>query len=628
MGLTTQQIEVRPEDIFESELGDAIQPQGPRSTVIDRRPQGDVQDVFETSELGTPIKPEVNVSAPPQFVGNVVSNFFPSLLNVAKSYVEPFMDLPQTYENMKSVWNGFAELKERDRIIAENPNAEKPPITDNMRSAMAVSEYFAERYGDVVGPEKDAWDVVGKKILRTIENDPAGFLADLSGIVTMGGGAINLVGKTGKVSSLTRGVGETVSNVGKNISAAGTKIEPVSGTIRATGQYVGAPIVNTLSGEGTASALSDSFNFGEIGGKINKEFRKGLKGKLNESDILKDFNARVKTYKDNMSTNFNDFKQRIKGQQPIDSPFESLNKLEQEVNALRGTIYETKRVQTGQKPSKILDADGKPVSYEPTFETQTKIKPNVNSNKLKDFEEIETIFNRYKQYGNDITADNIYNMKVELQDLRTAGNKNVDPLKRINKTIINDLEKVDPYAPDVMDAYSKFKKDLDKIQKVTGKGDNQQTQITKILQLGKDTPRGRVGTKTLDDILADLDSSIIPQIKGSQLNRPFNVRGAGTAAGGIGASLLLDQYLPLQIDPMLGGTIVAGTTAASSPRFMGNLANRLGQASSVGINLQNFVDAGRFATRPTQQSLLEPFPVTNPQQIDYQIDPSLFDIPL
>jgi len=156
---------VANKNIVNVEVFDRSIPLSKKPTVL---PKDSFQNRVTAEFFGAPVKEDIKYTKDPlNFALNLASNFIPSSINVAKGYVEPILNPVETYNNIKSVFNGFAELKAYNDFIKENPNSPKPPITQNMQSAQGVSEYFAQRYGDVVGPETDAWSVVGDKILKS-----------------------------------------------------------------------------------------------------------------------------------------------------------------------------------------------------------------------------------------------------------------------------------------------------------------------------------------------------------------------------------------------------------------------------------------------------------------------------
>jgi len=600
-------------NIVNVELYDKIIPLKKKPTVL---PQVAPQEKINVELFEEPQQKQVKYTKDPlNFALNMASNFIPSAINVAKGYVEPILNPVETYNNIKSVFNGFAELKGYNDFIEENPNSPKPPITQDMQAAQAVSEYFAERYGDVVGEETDAWSVVGEKILRTLENDPAGLMADVGSILTLGTTGITRAGgKVGQISKQVRNVGES--------------IDPVIGTIRAGKKFIADPVINIASGRGTSGMLKSAYDVSKASARGAESLRQGLKGKVAPSEIIADFNKKVNKYKVDIQNDFNVYEKGLKGKT---ANFDSLNKIKSQLDELKSDIYDTKVVK--ETPQIGYDrVSNTPIYGKEVSRTVSTPKAAIDSTKLNEFNEISKLVDEVSNLD-DIKADDILRLKQNLGKRRfdLAGPEKSHPLnnqlKEFNKYLEDDLAKVDPRTPNVMKQYNAMKYDLENIKKTIGRPDNRQTQISKLNQLVKDTPRGEVGLKNVDKILKDLETQAIPQLTGLELGDPFRASVGGL--GGIASGLLysgagtsgLEAFANL--DPAIGLLIAGGAGTASSPRLLGEISSRLGSASRYGVNLENFGNIGRYG-RPAQQVGLEPFPVTDEDLINFQIDPSLF----
>lgn len=583
-------------NVINVELFDRKIPLKKKPTVI---PKDKFQDKINVEFFNQPQKKEIRYSKDPlNFALNMAANFIPSAINVAKGYVEPILNPVETYNNIKSVFNGFAELKGYNDFIKENPNSPKPPITQDMQAAQAVSEYFADRYGDVVGPETDAWSVVGEKILRTLENDPAGLMADVGSILTLGTtGITRMGGKVGSVSKAVRQVGEN--------------IDPVIGTIRAGKKFIADPLIDIASGRGTSGMVKSAYDISKASARGAESLRQGLKGKVAPSEIISDFNKKVNQYKVDIQNDFNVYEQGLKGKT---AEFDSLDKIKTDLDSMFNDLYFTK----------TENINGELISV-------NRPKPATSQFKLNEYNSIRKMVDDFDNLDT-VNADDILRLKQDLGNRRfnvpaDSTHPLNNQLKEFNQYLENDLAKVDPRTPNVMKQYNKMKYDLDNIRKTIGKPDNRQTQISKLNQLVKDTPRGEVGLKNVDKILKDLETQAIPQLTGLELGDPFRASAGGLA--GLGGGLLysgagtsgLETFANL--DPAIGLLIAGGAGTASSPRILGEVASRLGTASRYGVNLENFGNIGRYG-RPIQQVGLEPFPVTDEELINYQIDPSLF----
>lgn len=586
---------VANKNIVNVEVFDRSIPLSKKPTVL---PKDSFQNRVTAEFFGAPVKEDIKYTKDPlNFALNLASNFIPSSINVAKGYVEPILNPVETYNNIKSVFNGFAELKAYNDFIKENPNSPKPPITQNMQSAQGVSEYFAQRYGDVVGPETDAWSVVGDKILRTLENDPAGLMADVGSVLTLGTtGVTGVAGKTGQIAKQVRNVGEN--------------IDPVIGTIRAGKKYIADPLVNLASGKGTSALVNSAYDISKASARGAESLKQGLQGKVTSSEILADFNKKVSQYKTNIQNDFNVYEKGLQGKT---AKFESLDKIKTDLDSMFDDLYFTK----------TENVNGQSVQI-------TRPKPATPKFKLDEYNNIKQLVNDFDNLDT-VKADDILRLKKDLSTRRfSVPTDSIHPLndklKNFNQYLEDDLSKVDPRTPNVMKQYNKMKYDLDEIRKTVGKSDNLQPQISKLQQLVKDTPRGEVGLKNINQILQELETQAIPQLTGLSLGDPLRVSAGGAAGfgGGLlfsGAAGGLEKYAHL--DPSLGLLAAGGFGLASSPKLLGQISSGLGSAARYGIDLQNFGNVGRYG-RPIQQTGLAPFPVTDEDLINFKIDPSLF----
>lgn len=585
---------VANKNIINVEVFDKPIPLNTKPTVL---PKDSFQNKVSAEFFGAPVKEQIKYTKDPlNFALNVASNFIPSSINVAKGYVEPILHPVETYNNIKSVFNGFAELKAYNDFIKENPSSPKPPITQDMQAAQGVSEYFAEKYGDVVGPEKDAWSVVGDKILRTLENDPAGLMADVGSVLTLGTtGVTGVAGKTGQIAKQVRNVGES--------------IDPVIGTIKAS-KFIADPLINIASGRGTSGLINNAYDISKASARGAEALKQGLQGKVTSSEILADFNKKVSQYKTNIQNDFNVYEKGLQGKT---ASFESLDKIKTDLDAMFDDLYFTK----------TENVNGQSVQV-------TRPKPATPKFKLDEYNDIKQVVNDFDNLDT-VKADDILRLKKDLSNRRFSVPKDSihplnDKLKNFNQYLEDDLSKVDPRTPNVMKQYNKMKYDLDEIRKTVGKSDNLQPQISKLQQLVKDTPRGEVGLKNINQILQELETQAIPQLTGLSLGDPLRVSAGGLAGfgGGLlfsGAAGGLERFAHL--DPSLGLLAAGGAALASSPRLLGQISSGLGSAARYGVNLQNFGNVGRYE-RPIQQTGLAPFPVTDEDLINFKIDPSLF----
>ncbi len=568
-------------------------------------------DVEQGEEIGA----EVKVSDWDQYFFNVLGNFPGSALDVAKGYVYPIMNPVETYKNVKSVIKGFGELQEYKASLKDNPKLNLP-ITDNMRAAMAVSDYYAERYGDVVGEDKDSWDVVGKKVLRTIENDPAGFLADAT-IVLQGPGAV-MRGTGG----LTKGVGtalgnQTLQKLGTEIGAQGKKLTDLGGKVEPVSQIAKAgmgplkAITDFVNPKGTSASVVQSFKYGREGGEVNQKFKDAMRGKVTESDILDDINAGAFEYKNRLQKDFGTFEQSVSGTK---GDFKLFDQLKDSIKKMEDDLYIKSTDDVDVGTGVINPKTGKELTRKQT-QTQKTIDPDAKQVDLDALDQMNGIFEKYKiMIGQGLDGKNILNMKQQLGQIQSPRYKSI--LKELDNTAKNDLRSINKNTDEVFSSYSKMKKDLDKLQQAIGRPDRELTQISKVGQAIKDTPRGNQALKSVDEIAKELGDNYLPQLYGTNLN-------SGLSTRGILPSLLLGGGAGFGVDLFTGALLGGGAIAGSSPRILGEAANILGQGTKY--LPEQTLSVGMPVSRSLQMLGNEQLPIDNVQATDYQINPNLFD---
>jgi len=571
-----------------------------------------------------------------QFVKNTALNFPGSAWQLAKDYAQPFLHPIETYEGIKTIVQGYKELIAYDKFVAENPDSPKPLITDNMRMAQAVNEYFAGRYGDWTGMDADSWETRGQKVLRTIEEDPAGFLADIATVPTLAGTGINLTGRATSLMGKIAGpgvaqAGQAITKTGQAITKAGDVIDPITGSAKFLVNAYGNTAVPLLSGSrDTFSAAKKAYDISKNGDyNTVKELWKSMWDKISWDDIVGDFNKKVTDYKNTVSKEYGKWKTRIQGEKPR-VPFESIEKITKLLDELESQLYDTKTITT-ETQTGYDRINNKKIM---TKATTTEKVPNINANKidLDQFDAMKEIFQNYKNTPiNELTADNILSLKQKLGKLRFEGA--VGPFdqyfKDFNKILEDDLSKVDPLTSDVMKDYNKMSDDLVELGKTIGESKRPQQQATKISQLIKNTPRGEIGLKNIEDILKDIDSITVPQITGQTLSKGINPFGGAIALGagapatfGVGGIPLLSVLS----DPTMGALTVTGGLLASSPTALGITGSLLGLGDRFGVNLNNVTRGGRLG-RPLQQTTDAPFPV-DMESMDWRIDPETYNLGL
>ena len=124
-----------------------------------------------------------------------------STMQLGKDLITPFLHPIETADSLVSLGKGIYQLA----IPGEHPDE---------ATAIAVGEFLGERSGGL------------ENIKETFANDPAGFLADLSMVMTGGAG-------------LAAKVGGQTANIASTVGQVGRAIDPVLAGVRGAGATVG-----------------------------------------------------------------------------------------------------------------------------------------------------------------------------------------------------------------------------------------------------------------------------------------------------------------------------------------------------------------------------------------------------
>jgi hypothetical protein len=177
-----------------------------------------------------------------------ITNLGPSARQFGQDILQTVLHPIETAKNIGDLGKGVYQLF----TPGEQPDEAK---------ARAVGQFFADRYGGG-GLFGLGWE----NIKKTMAQDPVGFLADLSMIVTGGGmAAARAPGYAGRV--------------GKVVQAAGLAIDPVNIAAKTTakvGGVIAAPIAGALTGVG-ADAFKIANAAARAGGTQAKAFLDNLR---------------------------------------------------------------------------------------------------------------------------------------------------------------------------------------------------------------------------------------------------------------------------------------------------------------------------------------------------------------
>ena len=222
-------------------------------------------------------------ATPPQAMGlgemasSAVGNLPGSAWQFAKDVTAPIHSPIETAKGLGGLAAGAYERMGRGaKGLAVGPDeAQKLEPGKNEGGLDALMSFFAERYGGL------------ENIKRTVAEDPAGFLADISGLAMGGGGlAVKAAGTAGKLGAAAKKVGQ-----------AGRAIDPArlaSAGAKRAGQAASTAVSEVLGLTTGASAapIKVAFRKGRQKGG-SKAFLENIKGDVPMDQVVEEARAAV-----------------------------------------------------------------------------------------------------------------------------------------------------------------------------------------------------------------------------------------------------------------------------------------------------------------------------------------------
>jgi hypothetical protein len=183
-----------------------------------------------------------------EVVSKAIENFPASFRNVVTGAYEAVTSPVQTAKTMFDIGAG-AFASRYSPILPES--IIKAIGQDRMDVANQVAEMYAKRYGGI------------EQAKRTIANDPAGFMSDVSAALTLGGGVVPQLGKAASMVDPLSLAAKTVGTVGK----------------------AAAPVLGMTTGAGS-EAIKQAYRAGREGGTTAEQFRSNISGTAPMTDVL------------------------------------------------------------------------------------------------------------------------------------------------------------------------------------------------------------------------------------------------------------------------------------------------------------------------------------------------------
>lgn len=163
---------------------------------------------LQTLPAHRPAEPEITAG---EVASGAAANFIPSAVNVAKDIYRAVRHPIDTTEAVGKTISGAVQKAVPDVIMDQVMRI--PSANDQRPIAEAIGTFFSDRYG---GEEN---------LKKTMRDDPAGFILDLSTVLSGGGAAAakapGIAGKIGEAAKVAGAVTDPVTLAGNGLSAAG-----------------------------------------------------------------------------------------------------------------------------------------------------------------------------------------------------------------------------------------------------------------------------------------------------------------------------------------------------------------------------------------------------------------------
>ncbi len=456
-----------------------------------------------------------------QVAKGAVTSFVPSLGNMIGDIISAISSPLETGKAVLDVGAGALQniLPERlVQFIGEDKASRE--------AANKVGQFYIDRYGS---PE------AVKKVIAT---DPAGFLADVSTVLT--GGAM----ATTKVPAVSSALSKTASMVDPLALTARTAAAGLTGAGKVAENVLGA-----TTGVGK-EAISQAFKAGAEGGQTGRQFTSNLRGQADMMDVLDVAKQNLEQLRKDRSQAYQANMANIKGDKTVLS-FDGIDKaLDNAFGqvSFKGQVKNQDAAAKVQEAKDIIDAWKKldPAEYH-TPEGIDALKQSVG-------QILETVQPR-------TTSDTV--------------------MKGIYNSIKSEITSQAPTYAKTMKAYTDATEQIQEIQKALSLGDkaSADTAMRKLQSLMRNNANTNYGQrlKLAQQLEQQGGKQMMPALAGQSMAEwtPRGIQRATAPLGGIG--LFSVGGLPAAA---IGG-------AMSSPRLVGEAAYGTGVASRGLLDIAN-----------------------------------------
>ncbi len=450
-----------------------------------------------------------------------VTNFVPSLGNMIGDIVSAISSPLQTGKAILDVGAGALQniLPEKlVQLIGEDKASRD--------AANKVGQFYMDRYGSQ------------EAVKKVIATDPAGFLADVSTVLT--GGAM----ATTKAPMVSSALSRTASIVDPLALTARTATAGLTGAGKVAENVLGA-----TTGVGK-EAISQAFRAGAEGGQTGKQFTSNLRGQADMMDVLDVAKQNLEQLRKDRSQTYQANMANIKGDKTVLS-FDGIDKALDDAFgqvSFKGQVKNQDAAAKVQEAKDIIDAWKKldPAEYH-TPEGIDALKQSVG-------QILETVQPRTRS---DTVMKGIYN------------------------SIKSEITSQAPTYAKTMKAYTDATEQIQEIQKALSLGDkaSADTAMRKLQSLMRNNANTNYGQrlKLAQQLEQQGGKQMMPALAGQSMAEwtPRGIQRATAPLGGIG--LFSVGGLPAAA---IGG-------AMSSPRLVGEAAYGTGQATRGLLDIGN-----------------------------------------
>lgn len=505
-------------------------------------------DALGQMQGGTP-QPEQPAAQQPlswsDVPGQALQNAPSSALEFGKALVQPVLHPLDTANNLNALGRGalmrVPGMQALDEWGAKNLGLESsygtPEAQQQYELAGNVGQFFKDRYGSEEG------------LKRTLAQDPVGAAADVSTVLTGGGGLLARVpGTAARVTS-------------KALTTAGRVTNPVTAVAAPTGLLTRKPaaaLLGMTTGAG-GDSVREAFRAGERGGSYGKTFRDNMRGNEAQESVLTEAKA-------------------------------ALGKMASErSDAYRKGMVATKANKTMLDKQPIEDA-----MQDLTDSMFHGPSPVTNKASIKLLKEVgQTIDDWWLNHPN-MTPEDLDRLKVKLDKMKPNWTKESGDQARIIATmrtaVRDEILRKDPTYAKTMKDYENSISAQQEIERALslGKRSSKDTALRKMQSIMRNNVNTNYGSrknqaKKLELYGAD---TLMPKLAGQSLSA-LTPRGLAS----LGATGLLGAAA-YALDPTFVGGLLA-----TSPRIVGETSHLLGRMKRTGRQAPLILyQAGRDAT--------------------------------